>query len=298
MNLNHLRVFEAIAAAQSITKGAQDLRISQPAASKQLSELEAATGTVLVDRLPRGIRLTEVGEVLFRHARDIFAAERRAEADLRDLRGLRAGHLAIGASTTIGSYLLPGLFARFRTRFPGVTLALEIANTAAVQAAVLEDDVDFGLTEGLVGSEQLQSEVFARDEMVLIVGAGRGPKVAEEITLRELLTLPLILREHGSGTRDIIEASLRSKGLHAQSVLDLGSTEAVKNAVAEGLGVALVSSLTVELELRVGRLRQIRIVDHSIQRSLQVVTRRGKRQSAAASAFTEMLQRDAGTGAE
>jgi len=291
VNLNHLRVFAAIADASSITGGAQALKISQPAASKQLAELEANVGLALVDRLPRGVRLTPAGVALRRHARDIFSSERRAEAELSELLGLAAGRISIGASTTIGSYLLPPLFAQFRERYPRVHLSLDIANTAAIQSAVVEDVVDFGMTEGFADSDALDVEVFAHDEMVLIAAAEGHHFEGDELSVDELPNLPIILRERGSGTRDVIEASLRERGIALEPALELGSTESVKNAVAEGLGLALVSALTVELELRVGRLRKVQIADHRIRRALHLVRRRGKRDSPATAAFVEMVQR-------
>lgn len=294
VNLNHLRVFAAIADASSITGGAQALKISQPAASKQLAELEASVGLALVDRLPRGVRLTTAGVALRRHARDIFSSERRAEAELSELLGLAAGRISIGASTTIGSYLLPPLFARFRGSYPKVQLTLDIANTAAIQSDVVDDVVDVGMTEGFADSDALDVEVFAHDEMVLIAAAESRSNEPDQLSIEDLPALPIILRERGSGTRDVIEASLRDRGIAVEPTLELGSTESVKNAVAEGLGLALVSALTVELELRVGRLRQIRIVDHRIQRALHLVRRRGKRDSPATAAFVEMVRTHVG----
>src|SRR5690606_12995217 len=154
---------------QSITGAARRLRISQPAVSKQLAELESALGVALVDRLPRGIRLTQAGEVIQTHARRIFRAEEDAEQELAELLGLGRGRLSVGASTTIGSYLVPRVFGDFHAAHPGVALELEIGNTASIQAAVTEGRLDLGLTEGFVAGESLDVTVFAHDEMVLIV---------------------------------------------------------------------------------------------------------------------------------
>jgi DNA-binding transcriptional LysR family regulator len=290
VNLNQLRVFSAVAEASSITGGAELLKISQPAASKQLAELEASVGTLLVERRPRGIQLTAAGELLRRHARQIFGAEREAEEQLADLLALRSGRIAIGASTTIGSYLVPPLYAAFSREYPQVDLSLDIANTARIQTAVVDGEVDFGLTEGFVRSDALDVEVFARDEMVLIASTDSRAFPDTEIEVAALQTLPVILRERGSGTRDVIEASLAARDIRITPRLELGSTEAVKRAVAEGLGLALVSSLSVELELGVGHLRQIRMRDHAIRRALHLVTRRGKQQSPAALAFLARIR--------
>lgn len=289
MNLNQLRVFAAVAREQSITAAAKALKISQPAVSKQLAELEQTVGTALVDRLPRGIRLTEAGSVLNEHARRIFQSEAAAEAELGQLLGLERGRLAVGASTTIGNYLIPELYGRFHKAYPKVVLELEIANTAVIQEKVKEDRLDLGLTEGFVEAEGLSVHVAAHDEMVMIV-APRSPLLKKSpIDVKTLQQLPMLMREHGSGTRDVIEAALAKKGVLIQPAMSLGSTEALKRAVAAGLGAAIVSRLAVELELRVGVLAAVQIADLDIRRALHLVTLRGKTPSPAAAAFIGLL---------
>ncbi|HEY6878029.1 MAG TPA: LysR family transcriptional regulator, partial [Polyangiales bacterium] len=137
MDLHKLRTFSIVAAEGNITRAARRLSASQPALSKQLSELEDALGTALFHRLPRGVRLTEAGQILRRHADRIFQEEAVAESELAALSGLTRGRLTVGASTTIGSYLIPLLFGAFHRAHPEVRLELEIANTSAVQAMVL-----------------------------------------------------------------------------------------------------------------------------------------------------------------
>src|SRR5262245_2681738 len=148
MNLNHLRVFASVARHGNVTRAARELRVSQPAVSKQLSDLEQDLNTALVDRLPRGVRLTAAGELLFGHAQRILQTEHAAEQELAELQKLRRGRLAVGASTTIGSYLVPSLFGELHREHEDVQLDLEIANTAAIQHAVLEHRLDLGLIEG------------------------------------------------------------------------------------------------------------------------------------------------------
>lgn len=290
INLNQLRVFKAIFEEQSITGAARRLRISQPAVSKQLAELESALGVPLVDRLPRGIRLTQAGEVIQTHARRIFRAEEDAEQELAELLGLGRGRLSVGASTTIGSYLVPRVFGDFHAAHPGVALELEIGNTASIQAAVTEGRLDLGLTEGFVAGESLDVTVFAHDEMVLIVSPRHPWAAAQRIPREELSNTPLLARERGSGSRDVIEAALANVGFFLEPAMSLGSTEAVKNAVAWGLGAAFVSRITVELELRAGVLSEVAVEGVSIRRALHRVLQRGKHRSVAASAFLQILQ--------
>jgi DNA-binding transcriptional LysR family regulator len=294
LNLNHLRIFRAVLDEGSITGAAAVLRISQPAVSRQLAEFEAALGTRLVDRLPRGIRPTAAGEILGERARRIFAEERAAEQDLGELLGLHRGRLAVGASTTIGNYLVPEVFGDFGAIHPGVTLDLEIDNTHAIQASVLDGRFDVGLTEGFADAEALDVEVFMHDEMVLIAGpeAAGGPLAGVgKLRSSELAALPFIAREEGSGSRDVIEAEFLEHGIDVKPAMRLGSTEAIKHAVTRGLGVAMVSRLTVALECEVGRLREVPVVDLVIRRALHRLTLRGKQPSPAATEFLELLGR-------
>jgi DNA-binding transcriptional LysR family regulator len=299
LNLNHLRIFRAVLEQGSITGAASVLRISQPAVSRQLAEFEAALGTRLVDRLPRGIRPTAAGEILGERARRIFAEERAAEHDLGELLGLHRGRLAVGASTTIGSYLVPQVLGDFARRHAGVAIDLEIGNTRAIQSDVLDGRLDIGLTEGFADAEALEARVFLHDEMVLIAGprSVRGPLAgATSIRAAELARVPFIVRETGSGTREIIEAALADAGVPVAPRMVLGSTEAIKNAVAHGLGVAIVSRLTVALECEVGRLREVEVSDLRVRRALHCLTLKGKRPSPAASEFLVLLREHYGAG--
>ncbi len=291
MNLNHLRVFAGVAAEGSLTRAARALRVSQPAVTKQVQELEDDLGQVLFDRLPRGVRLTAAGEILYAHAQRILATEDAAVADLRSLSKLQRGRLSIGASTTIGSYLVPSLLGELHRLHPHIELDLQIANTAAVQAAVLDHRVDLGLTEGLVASDTLVTEVVASDEMLVIAAPGHPLLSRAPILAQELTQVPLLLREHGSGTREVIEAALLEKGLRVTPIMSLGSTEALKNAVLHGLGVAVVSRLTVTAELRIGLLAELPLRDLRIRRELHLIRTKGKQESPAARAFLDLLHR-------
>jgi DNA-binding transcriptional LysR family regulator len=293
LNLNHLRVFRAVCETNSITHAARTLHISQPAASKQLADLESHVGVALVERRARGVRLTAAGEVLGRHARRLFQEEEAAEAALEALLGMQLGHLSVAASTTIGSYIVPSVFGDLHAAHPNVTLELEIGNAARVSELVLAGQHDLGLSEGSVSSESLHAEAFTHDEMVLI-SAPEHPlaraAAGASLPAEALRDQPFIVREPGSGTREVVEDSLGRRGIPIRSVMSLGSTEAIKNAVAIGLGVALVSSLTLELELQSGRLCAIPLADLSIRRALHLITLEGKPPSPAASEFLRLLR--------
>jgi DNA-binding transcriptional LysR family regulator len=291
VNLNHLRVFASVAEHGNLTRAARDLNVSQPAISKQLSDLEQDLGSQLVDRLPRGVRLTEAGEVLLTHVQRILQAERAAQQDLRDLRGLGRGKLSVGASTTVGSYLVPSLMGELHRQHPGVQLDLTIANTAAVQSSVLENSCDVGLIEGFVSSDLLAVETLIADDMVGIAAPAHPALRSTPLRAAALRDLPLLMREQGSGSREVIEAALRKRDLVLKPVMSLGSTEAIKNAVIHGLGIAIVSRLTVEHELHSKRLVELTFSDLHIRRDLYLVALKGKRHSPAASAFIALTRR-------
>lgn len=289
MNLNHLRVFHAVAATGSLTAASRQLEVSQPAVSKQLADLEAALGLALVDRLPRGIRLTAAGRALSEHAARIFGIEHTAEVELAALLGVRRGQLAIGASTTVGSYLVPTVLGAFRRQHPRLELELQIGNTTVVHDLVRRQVVELGLTEGFVTDDDLVGHVFDQDDMVAIAAPGDPVLAAAPISARELVARPFILRERGSGTREVIEAAFAKKRIAIEPVMSLGGTEAVKNAVAAGLGVAIVSRLTVAHELASGALVAVELADLKIRRALHLVELRGKSRSPAVARFVALL---------
>jgi len=288
MNLNQLRVFHAVAKAGSITRAAEQLRVSQPAVSKQLAEFEETCGLVLVDRLPRGVRLTPAGQSLTEYAERLFLLERSTEELLTTLRAGLSSRLRVGASTTIGSYLVPELFGALKRTSPNVELSLEIGNTAHIFELVRKDQVDLGLTEGLSEESDLESSDFGEDELIAIAAPG-DPFERSSPTLSEFLARPWIGREPGSGTRDVLERELRLRKLEVRPALELGSTEAVKKAVALRLGVGFVSSLAVELELHAGRLLRIDLQDFSLKRALHKIQLRERQLSPLALAFQNLL---------
>lgn len=290
MNLNQLRAFHAVAQMGSISGAARLLRVSQPAVSKQLAELESSVGAPLVDRLPRGVRLTRIGEALENHAARLFGAERAAELELASLTGSGAARFSVGASTTIGSYLVPQVFGALRRLHPELQLSLEIGNTLTIHDLVERDRVDLGLTEGLEAAEALGSEVFSSDELIAVAAPGHAALGHGPLDLSRFLQQPLILRERGSGTREVLESALGERGLRPAPALELGSTEAIKNAVAQGLGIAFVSSLAVELELRTARLARVPLSDFELRRNLHVVELRHRSPSPIVSTFKELLR--------
>ena len=290
MNRNHLALFHAVAQAGSISRGAAAARVSQPAVSKQIAELEEALGVRLLDRLPRGCRLTEAGKILADYAHRWRSLEQDATRAIEEYRGLKRGRLAVGASLTIGGYLLPEVLAEFHRHFPDIELQVETSNTQHIQQALLDGAIELGLTEGPLESEELESTVFFQDELVAIAPAGHPLLKRGRVAVREICREPFLLREEGSGTRAVLERALRRKGLKIKPLLSLASPEAIKNAVAAGMGLAIVSRLIVALEVQAGSLGIIPLKDLTIQRPLHLQRIRGRSQSPALVKFLEVLK--------
>jgi len=290
MNRNHLALFHMVARAGSISRGAEQARVSQPAVSKQIAELEDALGVRLLERLPRGCRLTEAGHILADYAQRWRSVENEAARAIEEYRGLKRGKLAIGASMTIGGYLLPAAIGEFHRRFPDIELHLEIANTRRIQELLLNGSVELGLTEGPIEDDELESTVFFHDELVAIAPAGHPLLKRKNVTARDICREPFILREEGSGTRAVVERALRRRSLKVKPLLSLASSEAIKNAVAAGIGVAMVSRWVIEQDLQTGLLGIIPLKDLVIQRPLHLERIRGRSESPAVAKFLEVLK--------
>ncbi len=290
MNINHLAIFRAVAAECSMSRGADRLCISQPAVSKQIKDLEASLGVTLFDRLPRGLRLTQAGEVLAGHARRLFAVEADAERAIAELKGLVQGRLTVGASLTIGDYLLPQVLGEYRRKHPGIELHLEIANTQVIQQKLRENALDVGLTEGFAEDADLDAEVFGEDELVAVVPPGHPLLEENAVPAARFCAEPFLMRESGSGTREVVERALMQRGIVVQPAMSLGSTEAIKRGVAAGLGIAIVSKLALELEFSAGLLCPLALSDLSLTRPLHLVRLRGKSEGAAVQAFLNLLR--------
>lgn len=298
LNRNHLALFRAVAEAGGFSRAAEIVHVSQPAISMQVAELEDALGTPLFDRLPRGVRLTDAGTVLLGYAQRIAALEGEAERAMRELRGLERGRLAVGASLTIGGYLLPAVLGEFRRRHPGVELQLVIDNTEAIKTRLIDGTIDLGLTEGMLPQdEEISARVFQEDELIVIAPAGHplaakppGKTRPRAITARQLCAQPLILREAGSGTREVLMRALADVGSEpSEVVLTLANVEAIKRAVIAGLGLAVVSRLCVTMELAGGVLTEVPVRDLKLRRSWYELTLRSRQPSPSVQAFTALL---------
>jgi DNA-binding transcriptional LysR family regulator len=294
LNLHALRLFAAVARHRSFSRAAEALHISQPAVSKTVHAFELQIGTRLLDRgAPGGVGLTEAGTRLARHAATLFAAEADAEEELRRLRGLETGTLTIGASTTIATYMLPPTLGAFHRRFPGVTLRLSTANTRDIVEQAVARELDLALVEGPVDNTALVATPWRMDTLALIAAPRHRLARAAPIRLEDLAEAVLILREPGSGTREVVLETLAAAKVAPGEMLEVGGTEAAKQLVASGLGLAFVSEAAAADQIALGRLATVPIQGFILQRMLSRLDLPGRQPSAAAAAFSRMLEMEA-----
>jgi DNA-binding transcriptional LysR family regulator len=290
MTLRQLEVFLAVARAASFRRAAEALHLSQPALSQHVQELEAELGTRLFDRLGRAVHLTETGRVLDEHATGLFRTLTDARHAIADLQGLQRGILTIGASTTPGIYVLPGVLGVFRQRHPGIDVTLHLGNSEQVASRVRAGEFDLGLVgdhRASPAKEWLAASVA--DELVLVVGPTHAWARRRDIRPHELAAQPLLLREPGSATRQVTERALADAGISYRAGMVLPHTEAIKQGVLAGLGVAFLSVYAVQGELATGRLRGLRVRGLRIVRHFHLIHHERRRLSAAARAFMELL---------
>jgi DNA-binding transcriptional LysR family regulator len=258
-----LQVFHAVAKHLSFTKAAETLFMTQPAVTFQVKQLEEQLNTRLFDRAQGRISLTPAGQLAFEYAGRILALSTELDTRLKEMGGQAAGPLTIGASMTIGEYVLPRLIGEFKASFPAVMPALFVGNSEAVQERVAERTLDLGFIEGASHLASLQSEVCCEDELQ-VVCAPSHPLAREACALPAALAQhPYISREAGSGTRAVIDRYLQQAGVSPESmnvVVELGSPEAIKGLVATGLGFAIMSRVITARELRLGELVQVPLV--------------------------------------
>src|SRR5574341_536881 len=274
MDFQRLAVFRAVARHLSFSRAADELHLSQPAVAKHIQQLEAELGMRLFHRLGKRVELTDAGRVVADYAQRVSVLTEEVRRVLGELEGLQRGYLRLGASTTPGLYLLPTVLARFRKQYPKVEITLTITNSADVTRRVLAGEVDLGFVGMPTQAPGLQVRPFADDEIVLIVPPGH-PLTRQRLLAPDLLkTETLIMREAGSGTRQVTEAHLAQLGMAPGQVLELSGCEAVKRAVGAGLGVAFTSYSAIALEAAHKLVEVASIPELRLKRALVIVARK------------------------
>jgi len=288
-----LKVFCTVAETKSFSKTSEIIHLTQPAVSLQIQALEEIYETKLFDRSSSTVSLTPAGEVLYKYAKEILALYASAEKVIGDITGLVKGSISIGASSTIGNYLLPGVITDFKKTHPKIRIHMLVGNTKRVIEFLNSGNIDLGLVEGEVTRQKMMVEKLIPDELLVVVPSFHPWAKKKEISISDLIKEPFILREGGSGTRQMIEKFLAGHGISAQDMkisMVLGNTEAIKGAVENGLGVSMLSRWAARKECKYGTLQLIRIKEGKVPREFSLILNKNSVSSHAVDEFLTYLK--------
>ncbi|MBO8170471.1 MAG: LysR family transcriptional regulator [Bacillaceae bacterium] len=270
MNLDSFKMFCLVVENGSISEAARKFFVSQPAVTRQIQALEEYYDVLLFERTGGKLKITEAGKLLYPYMKAILEDHERAKEALSNFKGKYQAQVCVGATLTIGEYLLPRLLERFKREVTDLNLTIRVANTQEILESLAEHTIDLALIEGKVNDDSLIVEKFADDELILICPVEHEWADKEEITIDELTKERMIWREVGSGTRMIVENALEKEGVLDRIVtsMEIGSTQAIKGAVEAGLGVAFLSKMTVIRELELNLVKEVKVKDFEIKREL------------------------------
>jgi DNA-binding transcriptional LysR family regulator len=288
ITLRQLRIFEAVARFSSISRAASELHLTQPAVSMQVKQLEEQVGLPLLEQIGKRLFLTEAGLELRAHAQRFAAQMHDLKMAMDQFRGLQRGFLGLAVVST-ANYFLPPLIAHLNEQHPGMRISLQVGNRESVLAALADNRTDLAITGQPPDSADLVALPFKDNPLVVIAAPTHRLAKLDAIPMKHLARETFLAREPGSGTRAAIERHFAAKGVDYSPGCEFNTNEAIKQAVQAGLGLAVVSEQTIEIELETRRLAVLAVEGFPIMRRWYVVHRRDKRLSAAASAFVELL---------
>lgn len=287
-----LQVFTTVARLLSFTKAAETLHMTQPAVTFQIRQLEEYFNARLFDRTHNRITLTETGELVQKYADQIIEKYKEMDNAVRTMTGEVQGPLVIGASTTIGDYVIPEILGAYQKNFPDVTIRLNISNTRGIIRMVENNEIDIGIVEGPVENKNLTTEVCWYDELVLACPPDHALAKKAKVKVEEMLEFPFIGREEGSGTRGVFTQYIESRGLSEDAlnrILEFTSPESIKAAVGAGLGITVQSIATLQKEVQLGLLTVVPL-DPALNRPFSLVYQRQKFRVQAIEEFLEFAQ--------
>ena len=287
MNFRKLKIFYETAQHLNMTKVAKEMYISQPSISQSINELESELGVKLFDRIGKKLYLTNEGEVFRNYTRRILNLYDESVKIIRDINLNGKGKLVIGASTTIGIYMLPEIIKEFSSKFKDIEISLIIENTKNIEKLILENKVDFAFVEGDIHSEEITKEVIWKDELVFICGEENELKKCKQVSVNEISNQKFIMREEGSGTREHTELFFKKNKIKFNTFLELGSTEAIKKTVEANLGISCLSYTVVKDKIKNNELYMFRLNEGKIERDLFLILHNDKFISNNMKAFIE-----------
>lgn len=290
INLDQLRIFRAVAQSRSFTRAAELVHLTQPGISKHIKQMEEYYGIPLFDRLGKKVALTQAGEILSEATEEIMASATAAEQRIEELKGLHGGKLVLGASFALGIYVLPGVLAAFRKRYPAVEVTVDISLSAKIMAKILANKLDLGLVSQEAHDPRLFARQFMTDELIAVVPSNHPWANRKRIRPQEFMRETFIVAARGAGVRAAVEERLKQKGIVLTNVIDFGNMEGVKRAVEAGLGISIQPQSVVQREISAGSLTGVSLAGLDDKLGRFYVCRRDKHLSNAAKAFLALLQ--------
>ena len=275
-------VFLLVAENLSFSRTAEDLFISQPAVTKHIKELESRLNLALFERKGNKIYLTKAGKLTYTYLKKIKQEYREMEYELGRLNDTFKGTLRIGASSTISQYLIPKVIAAFHKRYPKIELYLLNGNSFEMEQKLIDNEIDVALVENESSQSNIKYVDFLDDEIIVVTGSNSVFSKKKTISVADFQTLPIVLREKGSGTLDVIQKSLARQNIHIDKLnifIHLGSTEAIKNFLCEFDGIALVSEKAIEKELRLKEITKLKLKNVSLTRKFRIALLQGHKVS-------------------
>ncbi|RTE03631.1 selenium metabolism-associated LysR family transcriptional regulator [Paenibacillus whitsoniae] len=274
LNFHQLHIFYTVAEKGSFSHAASALHMTQPAVTMQVQSLEDYFGVKLFHRSTKKIELSEAGRALLPFAKSSIELIRDTDVAMSKFTMMIEGRLQLGASLTMGEYILPRLLGPFRKEYPNISVSMKVMNTAQILEEVLNHQLNFGLVEAPIHHPDVHTEAILSDELSLIVPAGHPLADLEVVPLEEMLKYPFVLREQGSGTRRVMEEEFARCGMDYSGMrimMELGSTGAIKSAVEAGLGISILSSSSVKHEVTLGLFKVKKIENIVFKRNFYAI---------------------------
>lgn len=289
MNFNQLLAFYEVARQRNFTRAAKNLAVSQPAVTRRILEMERAHNVKLLERTSRNVVLTGPGKMLMSYVERMVALAEEAEISLKSTVELKTGRIEIGASRPVASAYLSAISVGFKKRFPGVVPVIHVENSHWIFEQVLAFRLDLGIIGIKPRHPDMIVSPFFDEALVLVVSPSHPWAKRKSFKLKELTGQPLVMREKGSGTRELIESALEKSDAKPIIAMEIGSNEAIKRAVEGNIGLAFFPPSVVDAEVKQGEMKALKISDVRLELSFNVVYHQEKRSSPLIRAFMEVL---------
>ncbi|RLL46676.1 LysR family transcriptional regulator [Oceanobacillus piezotolerans] len=286
----HLIVFMKVAQLKNFSRAAEELHMSQPAVSQYIQALERELGVKLLERTNKYVEVNKAGKIVYQYGKSILREYEQMQTLVSDLQNEPAGELRIGASYTIGEYLLPSFLALLQKDYSAIIPSVSIGNTEDIGSKLVSHDIDIGLVEGTFTHKQVISVPFQIDRLYIISSIGKS-LLKKRITPEVLAAETWIIREEGSGTRKVVEEFFEKHHISPNRLITLGSTQTIKEGVEAGLGISLLSELTIQKEIELDRIRRLEFAGTPIQRAFYVMKNHHEFYPKALQVFENLVRR-------